>query len=473
MGKNNRLKTYAKNNTQQKDNTVTPVISGGQVYPHTNAGGGVMRAPEQTNAQFIFNEIVLRNIDRTPKTVGNWRDSHKAAESIYYPNRSRYLDLLADVVLDAHLSGIIDKRIKTTTNKTIRYVRDKQEDLNFKLLIESNEFNDMLYEALLSKAYGNTGFEFLPGADFCFKEIPRKHIKTEKKVIAINQTDYDGIPYEDLDNIWVIGKDRDLGYLLKAAFYVLLKKGNFSDWANFIEIYGQPMMVTKYDMFDEKTKIQLTNMMKEVGSSLRLSIPKQADFEVIDAKSSNGNGDLQKQFVDACNAEISVLILGATETTTSSKSSGFAQSKTQQQQQSEIIKDDIKFIRNLLNSKKFKTILSKMYGYDTSTGEFVIDEDDDVNDLLTRSQVDLAIKNGGVPIGDDYFYDNYNIPKPADYDTMKAQAETEEAEPEAEPAPAPGQPAKPGTTPAKKEKAQNLSDRIRNAIADFFVPPRR
>ena len=75
----------------------------------------------------------------------------------------------------------------------------------------------------------------------------------------------DGIPYENISNIFVIGEARELGELLKCAFYVLLKKGDFSDWANYIEIFGMPMIVTKYDTYDEKTKAQLTKMMEEAG----------------------------------------------------------------------------------------------------------------------------------------------------------------------------------------------------------------
>lgn len=450
-------------------------VDGGKVYPVT--GANVMRAPEQTAQDFIINQIVMRNVDRTPKDIGRWRQSHMSAESVYYPNRSRIYDVYSDVKLDAQLCGIIDKRIKTTTNKTIRFVRDKKEDDTFKPLIESNEFNDMLYEWLNSKMWGITGHEFMPN-NFCPMLIPRKHIKPEKGVIAINQTDYDGIPYGDVDNIMVVGKPRDLGLLLMASFYVLLKKGSFSDWANYIEIFGQPMMVTKYDTFDEKTKIQLTKMMEDAGASLRISIPKQADFEIMDGKTSNGNGDLQRQFVDACNEELSVLILGATETTKSSQSSGFAQSKTQAQQQSEIIKDDIKFIRNLLNGDKFRNILAG-YGYNCDGGEFVIDEDDDVNDLLIKSQVDISIKGAGVPIEDDYFYDTYNIPKPANYDEMKAKAEAQ-AQPPAEPGePAPGKPpaakADKGKPQPGKDKQPNLSgwDKFLSSIANFFDPARK
>lgn len=433
-----------------KPNSQPPAADGGRVSPNTQSNGGVLRAPEQTPQDFIINNIVMRNVDRTPKDVGRWRTSHMAAESIYFPNRMRLYDLYADVILDAHLSGIIDKRIKTVTNKTIRFVRKGKEDEKFKPLIESNGFADMLYEWMNARMWGITGHEFLPGS-FEPEMIPRKHIKPEKGVIAINQTDYGGIPYADLETVMVVGKKRDLGLLLKASFYVLLKKGTFSDWANYIEIFGQPVMVFKYDMYDEKTKTQLTNLMQDIGSSLRISIPKQAEYSIEDGKISNANGDLQNKFKEACNEELSVLILGNTETTKSSASSGYAQSQTQSSQQSEIIKDDIKFVRNLLNSEKFRQVLS-MYGYNCDGGEFVIDEEADVNDLKVRSTIDTALKAAGLPIDDDYFYETYNIPKPANYEAMKAEARAEEEPIQAPPGKEPGAAPPPAKDKAKGKK---------------------
>lgn len=451
----------------------------GKTFPQVVPATNVMRAPEQTLEPIIVNNIVMRPVDRTPKDVGRWRDDHKMAESIYFPQRSRLYDLYLDVILDAHLSGIMMKRIDTVVNKKFRFLRDNKEVEDICKLIETNDFRILIREMMLSIFWGVSGFEFIPGKSFAYKSIPRKHIKPEKKVIAINQTDYVGIPYENISNIWVVGEDRDLGLLLKAAFYVLLKKGSFSDWANYVEIFGQPMIVTKYDQYDEKTKAQLTQLMNEAGASLKLSIPKSAEFEIIDGKTSNGNGDLQKQFIDSINEELSVLILGNTETTKSSKSSGYAQSNTHTQQQNVISKSDVHFIRNLLNSDKLKVVLES-YGYAMEGGEFTVEEEVDQNELLIRSEVLTALKTSyNLPISDDFLYEEFNIPKPDNYDELKSSQLQEEEEQDTEPNPdAPN----PDTTkleitkkaiakvPVVKSKVSNLSwiEQFRATMANFF-----
>lgn len=460
--------------TALADTSVNKMEQG--ITPYQN----VPRAPdqEQGDLQLVVNNIIMRSVDRTPKDIGRMRTAHKMAEAIYYPNRTQLLDLYADVILDGHLSGLIDKRVKSVTNKRLRWVNNEVEDEELTRLSRSPKFRTMCREALLSIMYGHSGFEFIPGAAFDFKLIPRKHIKPERMVITTNQTDYDGLHYEGIDNIMVVGEQRDLGLLIKAAFYVLLKTGTFSDWANYIEIFGNPLIVTRYDSFDEKTKTQLAQAMDEIGSSMRVSIPKQAEIEIMDGKTSNANGDLQDKFVKACDNQLSILILGNTETTGNSNGGSLAKSKEQGKQQDEIVKDDTLFLLGILNSDKFKNILAA-YGFNTSKGEWLIDESADEQELLVRSQVDEALIRMGLPLGDDYLYKTYNRPKPDNYEELKHEMEEAKEvaeEPQQQPGAGKKKPAAKGNAQRKADAAKSpengkLSswDKLRMKLADFFA----
>ena len=275
----------------------------------------------------VINELNIRSADRGRKDISTWRSALLSAESVYFPNRSQLYDLYADVVLDGHLSGVIAKRIDAVLNKEVYFERDGQRDPHFDGLVRSLDFRKVIRTIMETQLWGVSGIEFIPGAALAFELIPRKHIKPELGIIAYEQTGSDGIAYEQLQQVWVMGETRDLGLLLKCAPYCLFKRGGLSDWAEYIEIFGQPVRIIRYDSYDEQTKVELKKVLDESGSSLTLMLPRQADFEIKDGKQSNSDGNLQLSFIKALNEEMSIIILGNTDTTTSSDSTGYAQSK--------------------------------------------------------------------------------------------------------------------------------------------------
>jgi hypothetical protein len=356
----------------------------------------------------IVNELIIRSVDRSKKDILTWRSALVNAESVYYPNRCRLYDLYADVVLDGHLSGVIAKRIDSVLNKELHFEANGARINEMDTLVNSLCFRGIMRTIMETQLWGISGIEFIPGAGMQYELIPRKHIKPELGIIAFDQLGIDGIPYAGLENIWVLGGEKDLGLLLKCAPYSLYKRGGLSDWAQFIELFGQPVRVIKYDSYDEQTKVELRKILDESGSSLSIMIPRQADFEIKDGKQSNGDGNLQLSFIKALNEEMSITILGNTETTTSSYSTGYAQSKVHLEQQYEITRSDIIYTAAMLNSPKFLGILQS-YGYPVANGSFVFSKDMDIDYLQARIAVDKEVAQL-VPVPDSYWYDTYGIP---------------------------------------------------------------
>jgi phage gp29-like protein len=256
-----------------------------------------------------------------------------------------------------------------------------------------------------------------------------------------------------------------LGKLLQCSLYALYKRSGFGDFAQYVEIFGQPVRIIYYDAYDTQTKNELRKILNESGGSLAMMVPKQAKFEMLDGKTSNGTGELQTRLIGACNDEMSIAILGNTETSKSSGSSGYAQSKTHEGQQLEITKSDLKFVEKKLNQKWFKDVLAS-YGFPVD-GKFEYEKELDLDKLKTRMEIDKFVAEK-VPVGDDYYYETYGVPKPDNYNELKAaQVQASPAAPNASPATSPAAPAakdKPtGKQPTAKEK-QNLVD----SVLDFF-----
>ncbi len=360
--------------------------------------------------ELVVNELNVRSVDRTRKDIATWRQAHITAESVYNPNRSRLYDLYADVLLDGHLSGIIAKRIDAILNKPLHFEKDGIKVTQMEDLINSSVFRDILCIIMQTQLWGISGLEFIPGATLATREIPRKHIKPNLGIIAFEQTGNDGIPYAPLENVWIMGNTDDLGILLKCAPYALYKKGGLADWSEYIEIFGQPVRVIKYDAYDEQTKVELKRILDESGSSLSIMIPRQADFEIKDGKQTNGDGRLQLQFVKALNDEMSVIILGNTETSTSNDYSGYAQAKIHMEEQHEITLSDLAYVTNTLNQPKFLQILAS-YGYPVAGGRFSFVKNLDLQYLKERMGIDMQVAKM-VPVNEEYWYNTYGIPMP-------------------------------------------------------------
>lgn len=356
----------------------------------------------------IVNELNVRSADRGRKDIGSWRAALSGAESVYYPNRSRLYDMYEDVVLDGHLSGVIAKRIDAVLNKELYFESGGERNHAMDDLLHSLLFRNIMRTIMETQLWGISGIEFIPGKELAYELVPRKHIKPELGIIAYEQTGTDGIPYAEMDNVWIMGDEKDLGLLLKCAPYSLYKRGGMADWAQYIELFGQPVRIIKYDSYDEQTKVELKKILDESGSSLSMMIPRQADFDIKDGKQNNCDGNLQLSFVKAMNEELSITILGNTETTTSSYSTGYAQSKVHLEQQYEITKSDLIYTAAMLNSPQFLSILQG-YGYQVADGRFVFCKDMDIDYLQTRMAVDKEVAQM-VTVPENYWYDTYGIP---------------------------------------------------------------
>lgn len=355
----------------------------------------------------IINELNVRSADRGKKDIAVWRNALVAAESRYNPNRTRLYDLYEDVLLDGHLSGVISKRIDAVLNKDLFFERDGVRDHSLDSLTRNYTFRSIIRTIIETLLWGVSGLEFIPGDTLCFQPIPRKHINQNKRMITREQGGQDGIAYNNLDNVWIMGDADDLGLLLKCAPLYLYKRGGLADWAEYIEIFGQPIRIIRYDSYDEQTKAELRQALEESGSSLSLMMPRQADLEIKDGKQSNSDGDLQLSFIKLLNEEMSVIILGNTDTTNSGHGSGYAQSKIHLQQQYEITRSDLAYVAAMLNSPRFKAILTS-YGYPVTDGSFVFSKDMDIEYLTQRIAIDKAVAEQ-VAIPASYWYDTYGI----------------------------------------------------------------
>ena len=396
-----------------------------QPYGHNNVTVYKNEPVVGGQQEIILNDIYVRSPIRSQIGINNYLDALRAAEMRPWPNRTRLYDIYTHLSLDGHYTGVKNKRILSVINQQIYYQNPKGEEIDgMSEFLASNEFDILKRTIMETKEWGISGFEFLPGPLVNFRIIPRKHIKPKTQIISIEQNDQsEGYDYTKLDNVWVIGEPEDLGYFNQCCQYLIYKREAIADWANFIEIFGMPIRVIKYDPTDPDSEAKLTKMVDQDGNVTAILIPNTATVEIIDGKTANATGGLQDTFVKAMDQNVSIAVLGNTETTSNSGTGSQAKSKTHSDQQKELLKADLRYLEAHLNDPHFLKILQS-YGLPViDGGRFNIKSEIDISYAIQKIEIDTALSASGLDIALDYFYQTYDIPKPSPGDkTLKALA---------------------------------------------------
>jgi hypothetical protein len=396
-----------------------------------NTKPGVTRKQGMVSASGItIQNLTIRPVERTNLDIQKWRNAHKEAEAINGRRISIY-DLYKDVLLDGFLKRMVAKRIAGVTTHRLRFL-DKSGKMvdTADVLLKSASFRKLRRALLLQKAWGITVVELgNDNGSLTLFDVPKKHIRAVDGGIVLEQSDtespiqYRKPPYSN--TVVEVGEWDDLGYLLEAAAYVIYKRGGVADWANFAQIFGMPFREARYDGFNEQVRIQLEKAMEKAGSAAYAVLPKEAELTFHESKNTGSNAELFDGLRRAMNEEIMVLVLGATETTTSSKSSGYAQSETHKKTVDEVAEDDRADELAIMN-EKVKPVLQYL-GLLPADGLFAYEEQVDIAEAGKKVDVAIKLRNAGVPVSDDWFYEITGIPKPDNYDELKAEYEARKA----------------------------------------------
>jgi len=367
---------------------------------------------ESPAASAIIQTLVLRPSKIETTDIDVWK---KSVNGFKAGNRTKYYDLCENIMADPYLADAIEKRVNAITNAEITFQMDGKNVEEIDDLIDTPEFEELIKEIVLSKAYGKSVIEtaFLP--EFSVFSYPRKHIKItnvdkplseRRKYIVAKESDLTGYDYTLDDFIIEAGKDDDLGFIFKAAPYVIYKRGNFGDWAQFAELFGMPFVTGKYSSYDTKTRDQLFEALSTLGGNRVAAVPMESEIEVHENKST-GSSDLYANFRKACNEEILIAVLGNVMTTVDGSSK--SQAEVHENGQKEISKSDRRFVQRILNRKLVPLLIKR--GYNIAGGFFSFP--DGGERISTKERVDMAlnIKKNGIPVDDDYFYEITGIPK--------------------------------------------------------------
>lgn len=384
------------------------------------SGGITQLSEERTRLDIILQSPEIFHFD-----ISSYMRALESASAIDCYSRSRLYDMYASALLDLHLSGIIDKRLIGVSRIPIEFRRDGKPDDSVNVHLKSPWFRRFVKDVLWSRFWGFSLFQFYRDDKgwINYDLIDRKHYDPVRREILRYETDQSGMPIECFSNILYVGDgDRELGKLAKIVPMVLYKRGNMGDWAEFCQVFGMPIREYTYDAGDEEARKRLLQDAKRQGGNAVYIHPKESTLNLIDSANKSGTVDLYERFANMCNTEMSIAVLGNTLTTDAKSTGTQALGKVHQDEEEQMKEDDRDFILDVLNydmSEIFQAL-----GVNTAGGEFTYVVSKKVDKTIQINVVE-KLSNMGLPISDDYLYETFEVDKPEDYDSRKAELEAE------------------------------------------------
>lgn len=386
------------------------------------ASGNVPR-PGQTGPA----TIVLTQPRRFDIDIADYTSAVRAAENVDFPRRSRLYDLYSDILMDTHLSCVIDKRRNAVLSSPVEFWRDGKPDDCIGEQMRSPWFAKLLADIIDSKIWGFSLCQFYKQGDWVdYDLIPRKHADPVRRLILRHQTDITGVSWDEYPDLLFIGQPDDLGLLAKAAPWVIYKRNTTGDWSQFSEVFGMPIQEYTYDTDDEDSRQRAIDDAASAGALAVFVHGKDTTLNLVEAGNKTGSADVYERLCERCNNEISKLILGNTLTTEAAETGTQALGTVHKKVEDQVTQADRRYILNVLNYD-MADIFQRM-GIDTSGGEFVYPEQKDIDPSAKMAILSQLKASFSLPVSDDYLYTTFGVEKPDDYEQMKKRQQEESDE---------------------------------------------
>ncbi|MCW3835982.1 DUF935 domain-containing protein [Sphingomonas canadensis] len=205
------------------------------------------------------------------------------------------------------------------------------------------------------------------------------------------------------------------GIARAAAWYYLFLNFTIKDWITFLEVYGLPLRVGKYQNGTSEADIRkLAQAVAQIGSDAGCVIPQSMLIEFIESGGAASNPEMFSRFLAWVNDEISKLVLGQT-SSADAKSGGLGTG--QADLHGEVRKDirdfDAMLLSVTLTSTIGKWIVQFNRGHRKRYPIIRVGEPDAVDMDRELKAIDKAVEYG-VPVGMGHFRKVTGVPAPED-----------------------------------------------------------
>lgn len=197
------------------------------------------------------------------------------------------------------------------------------------------------------------------------------------------------------------------------AWWWMFKNCAIKDWISFLEMYGQPMRVGRYDVGASEENIRkLQRAVSQIGTDAAATYPRTMDIEFINANTGTAPSDLWQAQALFINDEISKAVLGQTSSADAKASGiGSGQSDLHGQVRDDIARRDGKLLAATLNRDLVKPIIYINRGPRKRYPRIVIEKPDAV-DVAAKVSAAEKLAALGVAIDAEAMREMAGLPAP-------------------------------------------------------------
>lgn len=131
----------------------------------------------------------------------------------------------------------------------------------------------------------------------------------------------------------------------------MFKNFSIKDWVSFLETYGMPLRVGRYDNGETEENIAiLAQAVADLGADAAAVFPKTMEVQFIDGKGGSAPGDLWRSMAEYIDDQVSKVVLGQTNTTDAKAGGlGSGQADVHNEVRKDIADADAKLVAATLN----------------------------------------------------------------------------------------------------------------------------
>lgn len=386
---------------------------------------GYITPYQHSKKNIVINQVNVSPIQRKSLEIGEFKDALVAAEGWGQQRRS-LLDIYENVKLDEQVTECIERRLRQVT-KDLTLMNDGEEIEAVEMLTRKSFFRKAIREVLNARFHGHTLLEldWNVNGEGVTDVIDRRHVKPRFGQVVAQPFDIEGIPYREKPfnrNLLEAGEDEDLGRLLQCCIPAILRRMNYSDWAEFAETMGIPIREGKYQ--NEETRGIMETALANLGAAGYIVMPSDGELTIHNPANIGQNATIFQGLHTAATNSIAIALLGNSMTTNEAEHGGYAQGKVQQDGELDVFEDDRAYMLCWLNEKLLPYL--RAIGFAIPEGAEWIYETEERMTKKDKLGVLETLTRNGIPVGMTTWYETAGVPMPDESDLPPAQEDEED-----------------------------------------------